>query len=101
MLEDLQLVSRLHYTALQMLARKHQLPVLEEYHQGQKQKIHSAQSGRGTFAKSGGRYPSIENTTVTPSPGMTVESTRGIYTPQGSAERGFPGYGFTPAPSLF
>ena len=103
-LEDLQTVSRLHYTALQSLVKAHQLPIFEQYRRQQQQQKQQqqAKSKRGGFAQSRDRYPSIENPLEQPQRGsMSIESTQGIYTPQGSAQQGFPGYGFTPAPSLF
>ncbi|KAK7090094.1 uncharacterized protein [Littorina saxatilis] len=106
-LEDLQMVSRLHYTALQTLVKNHQLPIYEHCQQQQKQK-QQAKSKRGGFALSREQYSSIDNPLQQPTPpqdttygGMTVQSTQGVYTPHGSAQSGFPGYGFTPAPSLF
>ena len=102
------MVSRLHYTALHSLVQGHQLPILQHYHQQkqqQQQQQQQAKSKRGGFANSRDRYPSTE-TPPQPQGGhhhgsMSVQSTQGVYTPQGSAEHGFPGYGFTPAPSLF
>ncbi|KAK7499220.1 hypothetical protein BaRGS_00009480 [Batillaria attramentaria] len=103
-LDELQLVSRLHYTALQSLAKQRQLPILEQHLQQQQNK-RQAQAKQRTFSQSRTRYPSTENQSSPyssqPYAGMSVQSTQGVYTPQGSAEQGFPGYGFTPAPSLF
>ena len=102
-LEDLQAVSRLHYTALQSLVKGHQLPVFEHYQQQQQQK-QQAKNKRGGFAHSRDRYPSLENPLQPQEQhhgNLSIQSTQGVYTPQGSAQQGFPGYGFTPAPSLF
>lgn len=107
-LEDLQIVSRIHYSALRTLVTAHQLPVYvtDQQKQQPQQKQAGAKGKRASGSMTRDRYPSTGSTGEQLAGGdqhggMAVYSTRGVYTPQGSAASGFPGYGFTPAPSLF
>ncbi|XP_076453665.1 uncharacterized protein LOC143288888 [Babylonia areolata] len=104
-LEDLLQVSRLHYSALLSLVTSQRLPVAQQRAEERERK--SSGGGKRRTLSGGSRdrdrYPSGgQQTAQWGRPGdMTVQSTQGVYTTQGSSKTGFPGYGFTPAPSLF
>ncbi|KAL8625519.1 hypothetical protein ACOMHN_014608 [Nucella lapillus] len=100
-LEDLLQVSRIHYSALLSLCMSRQLPAFEQK-LGERQRDRSG-GKRRTFSQSRGRYPSEEEQQQqwSAASDMTVQSTQGVYKPQATAQHGFHGYGFTPAPSLF
>ena len=96
-LEELQLVARLNFTALQTLARNRELPVFEQHQQTQQKQQSSRKHGSSVHDRT--RYPNLGQPSFQRQDGCGNVGMRSTLKGP-SVKQTFPGYGFTPAPSL-